>query len=123
MRRERGVGDVTGPARGAAILSARAAAPALRRARRPATTPVHDEAAQRVPAELHPLAGLDAHDADGPALRGRWPQLRVGARLLLDAPRHRPPDEQDMSGTIRGATFSAYLRGLIEFSCPKVQLP
>lgn len=57
-------------------------------------TAVHDEAAQRVPAELHPLAGLVAHDADGASLPGGAAGLRVRPRLLLDAPllraRHEP---------------------------------
>lgn len=57
---------------------------------------MHDEAAQRVPSELHPLAGLVAHDADRPALRGGGTHLRVRARLLLDTSQYCGSHEQGM---------------------------
>lgn len=57
-------------------------------------TAMHDEAAQRISAKLHPLAGLNTHDADRPALRGQRRHLRVRARLLLDAPALRRHHEQ-----------------------------
>lgn len=84
VRRERGVGDAAGPAGAAAVLPARVQ---LGRARGPAAAALHHEAAQRLPAQLHPLAGLVAHGAHGAALRRRRPRLRLRARLLLDAPR------------------------------------
>lgn len=94
VRRERGVGDAAGAAGGAALLppgsAHRQPLPALAR---PAAASMHDEAAQRVPAQLHPLVRLVAHDADGAALRRRRRHLRVGTRLLLDASRYRRPDE------------------------------
>lgn len=55
---------------------------------------MHNEAAQRIPAKLHPLAGLHAHDDYGAALRRRRACLRLRARLLLDPPRHRRHHEQ-----------------------------
>lgn len=102
----------------------------------------HGEAEERLPAQLHPLSGLHAHDADGAALLQvrltsspshrpsarpppcwlrfpfcllcqRWSDLRVGARLLLDARAHRGHHERGIwpisSRTSKAVFFPACL--------------
>ena len=69
-----------------------------------------DEAPERVRAQLYPLPGLLAHDADlhPPLARGR--HLRLSSRLLLDARCGRGADERDLSRTVCGAALLSHPR-------------
>ena len=74
-----------------------------------------EQAAERVPAQLHPQRRLRAHDEDGGGVPRRGADVRGRARLLLDARGGRAGDVAADSGDVhraaRGAAAGTAVRG------------